>query len=150
LQQVNFHYADRRLTIPGKNQIKQCVLYIFKKEKVSLDRLNYVFCSDQYLLQINKQFLNHDFYTDIITFDLSDTNKTIGEIYISLDRVKDNATQNGVPFKEELVRVIFHGALHLCGYKDKKKVDIQLMRKKEDYYLLQLKSQKIVPRITVS
>ena len=135
MQQVYFHYADRKLNIAGKKQIKEEVLYLFKKEKVSLDKLNYIFCSDEFLLQINKQFLNHDFYTDIITFDLSETNKTIGEIYISLDRVKDNAAQNHVPFKEELARVIFHGALHLCGYRDKKKTEIEIMRKKEDHYL---------------
>ena len=135
MQQIYFHYADRKLTIPGKNKIKQGVLYLFKKEKIPVDKLNYIFCSDKYLLQINKQFLNHDFYTDIITFDLSETNKIIGEIYISLDRVKDYAIQNGVPFKEELVRVVFHGALHLCGYKDKRKIEIQTMRVKEDYYI---------------
>ncbi|QEC70221.1 rRNA maturation RNase YbeY [Panacibacter ginsenosidivorans] len=135
MQKVYFHYADRKLTIAGKNKIKQTVEFLFRKEKLKLDKLNYVFCSDEYLLQINNQFLNHDFYTDIITFDLSETNKTIGEIYISLDRVKDNAIQRGVFFKEELLRVLFHGALHLCGYKDKKKTEIKIMRAKENYYI---------------
>jgi rRNA maturation RNase YbeY len=111
------------------------VASLFKKEKVSLSRLDYVFCSDEFLLEINNKFLNHDYYTDIITFDLSDTDSIMGEIYISIDRVKDNATQQSTSFKEELTRVIFHGALHLCGYKDKKQSEINLMRQKENYYL---------------
>lgn len=111
------------------------IIAIFSKEKILLNRLDYVFCSDEYLLKINQKFLKHDYYTDIITFDLSETKKTQGEIYISIDRVRENAVLNSVFFKEELVRVLFHGALHLCGYKDKKKEEIVLMRKKENYYL---------------
>lgn len=136
MQQIYFHYADRRLTITGKNQIKQGVVHLFKKEKVPLDQLHYIFCSDEYLLQINQRFLNHNYYTDIITFDLSEEKKVRGEIYISLDRVKENAIENNASLKEEIKRVILHGALHLCGYKDKKKVEIEIMRNKENYYLL--------------
>jgi probable rRNA maturation factor len=81
--------------------------------------------------------LQHDYFTDIITFDLSvSKNETIGEIYISVDRVRENAMTHSVTFQTELLRVIFHGALHLCGYKDKKKSEITIMREKEDYYLL--------------
>ena len=130
-----FHYADRNLTVTRKTALKLMVASLFKKEKVSLSRLDYVFCSDEFLLEINNKFLNHDYYTDIITFDLSDTDSVMGEIYISIDRVKDNATQQSTSFKEELTRVIFHGALHLCGYKDKKQSEINLMRQKENYYL---------------
>jgi rRNA maturation RNase YbeY len=109
---------------------------LFKKEKTKLEQLRYIFCSDEYLLQINKEHLNHNYYTDIITFDLSEKGTgTIGEIYISIDRVRDNAQNYEVPFKHELLRVIFHGALHLCGYKDKSNKDQQLMRKAEDKYL---------------
>jgi probable rRNA maturation factor len=98
--------------------------------------LNYIFCTDEYLLQVNRDFLQHDYYTDIITFDLSDTSKRVsGEIYISVDRVKDNALTQGVSFTEELHRVIFHGALHLCGYKDKKPAEVKAMRSAEDKYL---------------
>ena len=115
-----------------KLQIEQ----LFIKERVVLDSLSYVFCSDEYLLKINREFLNHDFYTDIITFDLSETQVgVIGEIYISLDRVKENAAGLGISFSEELLRVLFHGALHLCGYRDKKKAEIMEMRKKEEQYL---------------
>ncbi len=87
------------------------------------------------MLAINRQFLSHDFYTDIITFDLSDSNAIQAEIYISVDRVKDNAAQLGVSFKSELHRVIFHGVLHLCGYKDKKRKEIEKMRSTEGFYM---------------
>ena len=111
------------------------VVSIFKKEKKELERIDYVFCSDEYLLKINQDFLQHDYYTDIITFDLSESTSVIGEIYISLDRVTDNAELNKVDFTEEFARVLFHGALHLCGYQDKKKSEIKTMRSKEDHYL---------------
>lgn len=139
MQQVLFHYADRKLSIKGKRKIKEIIKAISVREKVALQRLDYIFCSDDYLLDINQKFLNHDYYTDIITFDLSERNGIKGEIYISVDRVKENALSNNIIFEEEVARVIFHGFLHLCGYKDKKKADIQLMRKREDYYLLLLK-----------
>jgi probable rRNA maturation factor len=111
------------------------IVAIFKKEKVLFDRLDYVFCSDEYLLNINQEFLKHDYYTDIITFDLSGAKEVRSEIYVSTDRVRENAVSNSTFFKEELIRVLFHGALHLCGYKDKKKEEISLMRRKENYYL---------------
>lgn len=106
-----------------------------------LHSLNYVFCSDQRLLEINRQFLHHNYYTDIITFDLSEGVSTHAEIYISVDRVKENARNLGVSFKSELHRVIFHGALHLCGYGDKDNKEMQEMRKIEDYYLLRFFEQ---------
>lgn len=98
--------------------------------------MNYIFCSDTRLLEINKKFLNHDYYTDIISFDFSEGVSTQAEVYISIDRVKENARGLGVSFKSELHRVVFHGALHLCGYGDKTKKARETMRKKEDYYLL--------------
>ncbi|MDB5191601.1 MAG: ybeY [Segetibacter sp.] len=135
---VSFSYADVPLTLPNnKKALKAFIESVFIQEGHTLSQLNYIFCSDEYLLQINKDFLQHDYYTDIITFDLSEAreNGIIGEVYISADRVKDNAGQNKVSKREELLRVIFHGALHLCGYRDKKKSEITLMREKEDYYL---------------
>ncbi len=96
-------------------------------------QLTYIFCSDNYLLGINKEFLNHDTLTDIVTFDMTgEPNTLTGEIYISIERVAENAEKFGVDYINELHRVIFHGALHLCGFKDKKKEDKELMRKKED------------------
>lgn len=100
--------------------------------------LTYVFCSDEYLLQINKDFLAHDTYTDIVTFDMSTKpDELIGEMYISIDRVKENANEFSVSYEEELHRVIFHGALHLCGFKDKKTSEKQEMRKQETICLQQ-------------
>jgi probable rRNA maturation factor len=136
MKKVHFNYADRKLNIPNKTNLKAFVEQLFKQEKKELGCIRYVFCSDEYLLEINKASLNHDYYTDIITFGLSEPNQPIeAEVYVSIDRVKENAFSMNIPFKEELYRVVFHGALHLCGYKDKKKEDILVMRKKEDEYL---------------
>lgn len=136
MKRVTFRYADRKLALFGKTTIQSFVETIFKREKKKLAHINYVFCSDAYLLNINRDFLAHDYYTDIITFGLSEPDQPVeAEIYISIDRVKDNANQLGISFKEEMLRVIFHGALHLCGYKDKKKSEVALMRQKENHYL---------------
>ena len=98
--------------------------------------MNYIFCSDKQLLEINRKYLGKDYYTDIITFDLSDNKSYVrGESYISIERARDNAKALAIPFSAELHRVVFHGALHLCGYEDNTKKNILLMRKKEDYYL---------------
>jgi rRNA maturation RNase YbeY len=133
---VRFNYADvPPIALKGKREIKQCVEEIFKLENKRLHLINYIFCSDSFLLQINRAYLKHDFFTDIITFDLSEENGSKGEIYISIDRVRENACIHHTSFRNELMRVIFHGALHLCGYKDKKKSEITLMRQKEEYYL---------------
>jgi len=134
---VNFYNADVFCRLEKKTELKTFVESIFNQESILFESLNFIFCSDEYLLDINRSFLQHDYYTDIITFDLSETkdNSVVGEIYISIDRVKENASSIDVPFKEELLRIIFHGVLHLCGYKDKSKLDIKEMRTKEDFYL---------------
>lgn len=133
---VTFRSADRRLQITDKTKLKDFIQLLFKKEKKVLSFITYVFCSDEFLLQINRDFLQHDYYTDIITFGLSEKGEPVeAEVYISLDRVKENAKGLGITYKEEILRVVFHGALHLCGYKDKKKSEITLMREKEAYYL---------------
>ena len=97
--------------------------------------LNYIFGTDKALLEINRNYLKHNYYTDIITFDLSEGPEIQADIFISIDRVRENASKLGVTFKEELHRVIFHGALHLCGYKDKTKKDVQAMRRMEEHHL---------------
>jgi rRNA maturation RNase YbeY len=133
---VRFSYADRKLSLKGKNLVKQFIATIFLQEKRTPGDLNYVFCSDEFLLDINQRFLNHDYYTDIITFDLSEAPGVVsGEIYISLDRVADNARELKSSFQTETLRVLFHGALHLCGYRDKTKSEIAQMRNKEEQYL---------------
>ena len=133
---VNFHHQTT-CTLKDRNKLKPFVSNLFKKEGKKLERLDIIFCTDEYLLQINKDHLTHDYYTDILTFDLSPSKETaiVGELYISIDRVKDNAKTHAVSFRNELHRVIFHGSLHLCGYKDKKKDDISVMRKMEEKYL---------------
>lgn len=142
MARVKFNYADRKLNISDKSNLKSFIISLFEEEKTKLDELNYIFCSDEYLLQINKDHLNHNYYTDIITFSLEEEgNPIIGEIYISLDRIKENALTQKTNQLEETFRVIFHGSLHLCGYLDKKPKDIKLMREKEDYYINQYLSK---------
>ena len=119
-----------------KFSIKQSIFYLFEQEQKACSRLYYVFCSDAYLLELNQRYLQHDTYTDILTFDLTTPPAPIeAEIYISIDRVKENAVRFSVSFADELVRVIFHGALHLCGYRDHTAEEQLTMRKKEDFYL---------------
>lgn len=130
------------VTLKQRKPLKLFIDYLFKKEGKNIQSLNIIFCSDLYLLEINKQHLQHNFYTDIITFDLSEspTSSIIGELYISIDRVRDNATTLSFNFTTELLRVVFHGALHLCGYKDKTYKEVKMMRLKEDEYLHLFKS----------
>jgi probable rRNA maturation factor len=137
---VFFHYADRTAPLVNKIKTRQFVQVIFEKEKTSLKRVDYIFCSDEYLLDINRSFLHHNFFTDILTFNLSDSPPIKSEIYISVDRVKENAFVFKVTKKEELLRVIIHGALHLCGYNDKTKKESKIMRNMENHYLLLFKT----------
>lgn len=133
---VCFFFDGVTLSLENRTDLKRFIEALFRREGRHLDSLNYIFCSDEKLLQINRQYLKHDYYTDIITFDLGDHPKrTTGEVYISVDRLRDNARKLGVTIKSEIHRVIFHGALHLCGYGDKTKGEIAEMRTKENAYL---------------
>jgi len=131
---VLFHYADKHVRINNTTRIKRFITEILQKEKIGHTRIDFIFCSDDYLLRINRRFLHHDYYTDIISFSLRQR-PLIGEIYISIDRVENNSKKYNVLFKEEVLRVIFHGVLHLCGYSDKTKKEIKLMRYMENNYL---------------
>ncbi|MEO5682735.1 MAG: rRNA maturation RNase YbeY [Chitinophagaceae bacterium] len=136
ISNVQFHFLKVRVTLKERQRLKAFLLDIFKKEKTQLAALQFIFCSDEHLLGINQQFLQHNYYTDIVTFNLANKNKPVdGEIYISIDRVRDNATSLQQYVYIEMHRVIFHGALHLCGYKDKLAKDIALMRQRENHYL---------------
>jgi len=137
MQKIFFHSTINPFRLSDKKKVRIVIHTILNNNRFSLDSLNFIFCSDSYLLKINRDFLKHDFYTDIITFDLSEgqPKRIVGEIYISIDRVRENAINLTLPFKDELLRVIFHGVLHLCGYKDKKKIEIVKMRQKEEQYL---------------
>jgi probable rRNA maturation factor len=132
---IRFHFL-KKISLKDRQIIRNILTTLFKKERKKLAELQYIFVSDDNLLEINQQFLQHDFYTDIITFPLSEPGQPIsGEIYISVDRVRENAREFGNSVKKELLRVIFHGALHLCGYKDKTSKDQAIMRRREDEYL---------------
>ena len=135
MNKVGFHNKLKYLKLPARKQLKDFIVFLFKNENRELHSLNYIFCSDKDLLKLNIEYLKHDYFTDIITFDLSENSAVTGEFYISIDRVKENAEELNLTFSQELHRVIFHGALHLCGYRDKTPKEQRLMRKKEDEYL---------------
>ncbi len=130
---IQFVQAKKALQNINREKIRKTILATIAKHKYKLQDITYVFVSDDELLEINKAHLNHDYYTDIITFDLSEVKKMISsEIYISIDRVRDNAIKMKTSIKNEMLRVMFHGVLHLCGYKDKTQSEEKLMRKLED------------------
>ncbi len=133
---INFHFLVS-FKLSDRKKLKAFIIALFHKENHSLSELSFVFCNDGYLLGLNRKFLNHDFYTDILTFPFSTpkSREISGEIYISVDRVRENAKDQEIPFPLEMHRVIFHGALHLCHYKDKSEKEEALMRSKEDEYL---------------
>jgi rRNA maturation RNase YbeY len=133
---INFFEEDISYKLNRKTALKRWITETIQAEGFKLKELNYIFCSDVYLLQINRQYLNHDTYTDIITFDNSENEKLIvGDIFISIDRIRENAANFSMTESDELHRVIIHGALHLLGYKDKTAVTKQKMTQKEDFYL---------------
>ncbi|AEW86574.1 rRNA maturation RNase YbeY [Flavobacterium columnare] len=128
---INYNYETNFLL---ENEIgyTEWIESVVKSEDKELNEINYIFCDDEYLLQINKQYLDHDYYTDVISFDYTEEGLIAGDIFISIDRVKENASSLGVSFEEELKRVIIHGVLHYCGYKDKSSEEEKMMRLKED------------------
>lgn len=131
---INFNY-ETKLDIPSEDLITKWITDTILAEGFKLEEINYVFCDDEYLHKLNLEFLSHDTLTDIISFDYS-MGKTIqGDIFISVERVADNANDYGVDFTQELNRVIIHGILHYCGYKDKTEADEKIMRFKENHYL---------------
>jgi rRNA maturation RNase YbeY len=119
----------------SKKELKSVVKELVFQEGKELKDLSLVFTDDEYLLEVNKQYLDHDYYTDVITFDYSSFPEVSGDVMISLDRVKDNAEMMKQTFQVEFYRVVFHGLLHLCGYKDKSNDEAIVMREREDYYL---------------
>lgn len=137
LKDISFFSEDIDFTLKDKAKVRSWIADTIKSEGFKRVReLSFVFCSDDYLLEINKQYLNHDTYTDIVTFDSSEQEEVIaGDIFISIERVRENASKFSVSEREELHRVIIHGVLHLCGYYDKKKQEKELMTAKENEYL---------------
>ena len=131
-----YFFYQAPVSLRQRNRLKEYIEGIFRKENKKLQSLNYIFCTDEELLEINRQYLQHVFYTDFISFELSPKGAPIeGEVYISIDRVRDNARLLDETIYTELHRVIFHGALHLCGYRDKTKNETVKMREMEAKYL---------------
>lgn len=128
---IYFHWKSPKINLKNRRLLKSFLLKQLFKHHRKVKSLSFIFCSDPFLLKINQAFLKHNYYTDIITFDLSETKNLEAEVYISIDRVRDNAKTFGVSFQEELHRVIFHGILHLCGFKDKTQKDQEKMRIQE-------------------
>ena len=136
MSKITFNSADVQIPIQNRSGFKTAILKVFLIEGYLLKRLSYIFCSDVYLLQLNKKYLKHNFYTDILTFLISERYQPIeSEIYISMDRVKENAKLFNVSYQNELLRVMIHGALHLCGYDDQMEKTKKQMQKKEDFYI---------------
>src|SRR5690606_18704832 len=137
IKDISFFVEDVTFNLSQKQKIRDWVNRTVREEGFNrISELNFIFCSDTYLLEINRQYLHHDTYTDIVTFDSSEEENVIaGDVFISIERVRENAQKFKVSEKEELHRVIIHGVLHLCGYLDKKSEDKTLMTRKENEYL---------------
>ncbi|MEC4003554.1 rRNA maturation RNase YbeY [Flavobacterium sp. SUN052] len=132
---ISFNY-EVEFQLDNEEQFSSWISRVILSENKKEGDINYIFCDDDYILEINKQYLDHDYYTDIISFDYSVGNELHGDIFVSIDRVKENAHDFSVSFDEELKRVIVHGILHYAGYKDKSEEDETLMRQKEDEKIL--------------
>jgi len=135
VSKIDIFFEDTKPVKLKKTIVKNHIKYLIDNELKRTGNISVVLCSDNYLLEMNRKYLEHDYYTDIITFDYVEGDIISGDLFISVDRVKENAAKFETTFLNELVRVIFHGVLHLAGYKDKTTSDEQLMRKKENFYL---------------
>jgi len=135
---INFNYV-KSFNLDNENILSHWISKLITLEGFKEKEINFIFCDDDYLHQLNVDFLNHDTLTDVISFDYTIGKSIQGDIYISIERVKENALKFKVSFSEELSRVMFHGVLHFCGYKDKSTSEINEMRSKENFYLQQLK-----------
>jgi rRNA maturation RNase YbeY len=137
---ISFYIEDISGLHLAKSNLRNWINSAIKEERKKVGDLNFIFCSDEYLLRINQQYLEHDYYTDIITFDYVSGSVISGDIFISVDRVKENAEIYKVSFEEELNRVIIHGVLHLLGFQDKETEHKKIMTEKEDYFLAKRKN----------
>lgn len=135
---IQFYSEDTDFILEEQQRLTARILEVVKKEALTIEAISYIFCSDSYLLEINKKHLNHDYYTDVISFPYS-TDPIEGDIFISVDRVRENAKNLSVEFIQELHRVMLHGLLHFIGYGDKTEEETLIMRAKENEYLLLLK-----------
>lgn len=132
---VTFHSEHTDFSISNEAELAQWLHTVCSNENQQLKEVAIIFCSDQYLLELNKQHLNHDYYTDVITFDYTDENGIAGDVFISIDRVRENAASRAISLSDELHRIIVHGTLHLLGYTDGTSTEKEQMTAKEDFYL---------------
>lgn len=134
---MSIQYCSEDVSSPKiqKRNVTRWIKETIASEGKKLGDISFIFCSDAYLLEMNKQYLNHDYFTDIITFDYVENNVISGDIFISCDRVRENSLEFNTGFENELSRIIIHGVLHLLGFKDKTKSDKLLMKQKENFYL---------------
>ena len=132
---VTYHFEDTDFQFKNRKFNNMWLKMVIESEIKKLGQVAIVFCSDNYILDINQRYLQHDYFTDIITFDYCDNNLISGDLFISVDSVKENSLFYGVDFETELNRVMVHGILHLIGYDDHSEEDIKVMREKENYYL---------------
>lgn len=132
---INFYFEDIEEFQLDQPKTIEWIKNSIQKEGKNTSEISFIFCSDDYLLDINRQYLDHDYYTDIITFDYVEGDDVSGDVFISIDRVRENAETFQVSFQNELNRIIIHGVLHLLGYKDKEADEKKIMTGKEDYYL---------------
>ncbi len=130
-----YYHSECDFQLKDDESITKWLKDAIRTEDKRLGEINYIFCNDQYLLKKNQEYLQHDTFTDIITFDYTEENRLSADIFISIERVKENAINFAVPFENELKRVIIHGVLHLVGYKDQSEEDAESMRSKENFYL---------------
>ena len=135
---IYFHYLTNPFYFPQRDTIKKFLLSVFEHHSKSVENLNYIFCTDDYLLNLNQDYLNHNYYTDIITFELNQPMQPLqADIYISIERARHNAKSYNVPIIHETMRLLIHGALHLCGYKDKTDKEFKKMKTVEELHLSQ-------------
>ena len=139
---THFFCEDIKFNLPQKRLYKTWIKQIVESEHKILGDLNIIFCSDSYLLELNQKYLSHETFTDIITFDYGEAQKISGDIFISIERITENAAIFKVDFEDELLRVMAHGVLHLCGYKDKQKADKTVMTDRENDNIKRFKSLK--------
>lgn len=140
MDKIQFFSEDITFDMMHQNTVKSWIQNIAEEHNFTIEALNYIFCSDDYLLDINKTYLNHDYYTDIITFDNSQEDQTLlSDVFVSIDRIKENARDLNIEFTKELHRVLIHGVIHLFGYSDQTEEEKLTMRQKEDTCLSQLK-----------
>ena len=136
---INFFNENIKFVLKNKIILRNWITSVIEEEKITAESINYIFCSDKYLLEINLKFLNRDTLTDVISFNYNEINEPIqGDIYLSVERIKENSLILGQPFKNEIYRIMIHGLLHLIGYEDTKPEEKLLMTRKEDYYLSKL------------